>query len=283
MAYILLVIAASGITTSNFMAKQFNTNAKVVNTYLYSAIATFFSTIFFLICSGGNLCFTYEILPYSIIYGAIYGITFFSLTKAMKYGPISLTAFASSISLIIPTLYGVVMLDDPFGIIKFTGFILLILALVLITVKKGDAIGFSSKWLVLAILTFLGNGTLSILQKIQQMKFDGRYKSEFLIISFAIVCVTFLILGLRVQGSKKKMIAESIKYAAPAGIANGVLNFLVLMLTSMLPTAILFPSLSAINMTLTFILALLIFKEKLSKAQTTGYVLGVISVVLLNI
>ena len=78
------------------------------------------------------------------------------------------------------------------------------------------------------------------------------------------------------------MLGECIKYAAPAGIANGMVNFLVMVLTTMVPTVILFSSIQALAMSLTFVLALAVFKEKLSKAQTTGYILGIISVVLLN-
>lgn len=44
----------------------------------------------------------------------------------------------------------------------------------------------------------------------------------------------------------------------------------------------LFPSISSIDMSLTFILALAIFKEKLSVTQIIEYISGIISVVLLN-
>ena len=139
------------------------------------------------------------------------------------------------------------------------------------------------KWVMFVALSFFGNGFISIIQKNQQMKFNGAYKSEFMIVALIIVFVIFFLLGLSVKGDKKKMLGECIKYAAPAGLANGMVNFFIMVLTSLLPTAILFPSISAMDMTFTFIIALSIFKEKLSKIQTAGYLLGVISVILLNI
>ncbi len=282
MEYIFLCLAAAGVTFANFMSKQFNTKARVINPYFYSATFAFFAMIFFVISAGGKLYFTHQILPYSIIFGVIYGITSFSTVKAMKYGPISLTALVISISLVIPTLFGMIVLNDPIGISKYIGIVLIIFELILINVKKNNDMKFSFKWLIFAILCFLGNGFLTITQKIQQMTFDGRYKSEFMIIALAIVFVLFFILGLGVQGDKKKMLGECVKYAAPAGLVNGMVNFLVMVLTAMLPTAILFPSISAIDMSLTFILALVVFKEKMSKTQTIGYISGIISVVLLN-
>ena len=283
MEYIFLFMAAMGVTFNSFMSKQFNTKAKIINPFFYTANAAFFAMVFFFVMSaGGKLHFTYKFLPYSIAFGITYGITNFSTVKAMKYGPMSLTALASSLSLVIPTLYGVVALNDPFGILKCIGVILLVFALILINSKKNNELKISPKWLMFATMSFLGNGFLAIIQKNQQMTFDGGYKNEFMIIALAMISVLFLILGLRVQGDKKKMIGECIKYAAPAGLANGMVNFLVMVLTTMVPTVILFSSIQALAMSLTFVLALVVFKEKLLKAQTIGYILGIISVVLLN-
>ncbi len=282
MEYLFLCVAASGVTFQNFMSKQFNTRAKVINPYFYSATSAFFAMIFFLISSGGKFHFTKGVLPYSIVFGIVYGIAIFSNVKAMKYGPISITAFIISTSLLVPTLFGVIVLNDSIGILKYIGIMLLVFALILINVTKNSDTKISLKWVIFAIMCFLGNGFLTIIQKIQQMTFDGGYKSEFMIIALAIVCVLFFILGLGEQGDKKKMMGECVKYAAPAGVANGMVNFLVLVLTAMLPTAILFPSISAFDMSLTFILSLVVFKEKLSKTQTIGYISGMISVILLN-
>ena len=66
-------------------------------------------------------------------------------------------------------------------------------------------------------------------------------------------------------------------------MANGAVNLFVMLLTGLLPTAILFPSISAGGMAITFAIAILFYKEKLSKVQILGYMFGIISVVLLNI
>lgn len=282
MEYIFLFLAGMGATFNSFMSKQFNTKARVINPFFYTANAAFFAMVFFVISSGGKFYFTYDFLPYSIAFGITYGITIFSTVKAMKYGPISLTVFASSISLVIPTLYGVIVLNDPFGILKCVGVIFLVFALILINYKKNNDLKISPKWIIYATMSFLGNGFLAIIQKNQQMTFDGVYRSEFMIVALAMISVFFLILGLRVHGDKKNMLCECVKYAAPAGLANGMVNFLVMVLTTMVPTVILFSSVQAIAMSLTFVLVLVVFKEKLSNAQTMGYILGIISVVLLN-
>ena len=283
MEYLFLFITAAGVTFQNIMTKQFNTKVKVVNSYFYSSIVSFFAMIFFVISAGGKLHFTKELFPYSITCAVLFGIMLHANLKALKYGPMSITSLISSIALVVPTLFGIIVLNDPIGPLKYIGILFLVFALVMINLKKEDDKRFSPKWIIFATLLFFSNGLISIIQKVQQMAFDGEYKNEFMLCAFFIVFVLFFVMGLRVQGDKKKMLCECVKYAAPVGLANGLGNFLVLVLTAVLPTAILFPAISAVSMVLTFILALIVFREKLSKAQTIGYISGVISVVLLNI
>ena len=56
-----------------------------------------------------------------------------------------------------------------------------------------------------------------------------------------------------------------------------------MMLTALIPTAILFPSISGGGIVLGFVLAVFAYKEKLSMLQVIGYFIGMISVILLNI
>lgn len=283
MEYLLLCVSAAGSTFQNFMSKQFNAKGKAINPYFYATISAFMAMMFFVITSGGKFDFTVGILPYSIIFGVVYGITSFSTVKAMKYGPMSITSLMVSMSMVVPTLFGIIVLNDPIGMFTYIGLGLLILAIVLINIKKETGMKFSLKWVVFAALTFFGNGFLGTLQKVQQLTFNGAYKSEFMIIALMIVWVSLLIIGAVQQGDKKLMFTECVKYAGPAGLANGMVNLLGLVLMGMLPTAVLFPLRSSIDMVLTFVIAMLVFKEKPSVTQALGYTAGVVSVILLNL
>ena len=56
-----------------------------------------------------------------------------------------------------------------------------------------------------------------------------------------------------------------------------------MILTSLIPSAILYPTISAGGIVIAFLFALLVYREKLSKTQQIGYAIGVTSVVLLNL
>lgn len=282
MEYLLLALAASGTTFQNIMAKQFNTREGIRNPFFYSTVVAFTAMIFFAVSAGFKLNFNVEFLPYSIVFGVFFAIASVGNVFAMENGPMSLTSLVLSLSLILPTMFGIIVLDDPIGIFTYVGIFLLIVAIVLINIKNEKGTKLSLKWAMFALLTFICNGGCTITQKMQQLAFDGAYKSEFMIVSLIIVWVSLFLFGLRKQGDKKEMLKIAAKYAAPAGLANGMVNLLVMILTGLLPTAVLFPSISATGMALTFILALTVFKERLSVTQTVGYIAGVISVVLLN-
>ena len=57
----------------------------------------------------------------------------------------------------------------------------------------------------------------------------------------------------------------------------------MLILTGLIPNSVLFPCISAGGIVLSLFTALFLFKEKLSAFQIVGYVLGLASVILLNI
>ena len=78
-------------------------------------------------------------------------------------------------------------------------------------------------------------------------------------------------------------IKKCIPYAPIQGIANGLANFFVMVLTNRLAPAIMFPTISAGGIVCTFIVSLVLYKEKLSGMQFIGYAFGVSSVILLNL
>ena len=67
------------------------------------------------------------------------------------------------------------------------------------------------------------------------------------------------------------------------GLGNGVVNYLVLILSGEMPASVMFPLISAGGILATFLVSLFLYKEKLSKYQNIGLILGIISVIFLNI
>lgn len=282
MSYILLMATILGVTAQGIVSKQYCIKAKWQNSMMYSSIAAFFAMLFFVFCSIGTFNFDAEILPYSIAFGAFYCMSLFGGLNAIRTGPLSISVLVNQCGLIIPTLYGIVCLGDDIGACGYIGIILLFAALVFVNLKN-EKMQFSRSWFFWLALQFVGNGMCSTVQKMQQLEFNGAYKNEYMIVALFLVAAVAFVAGLYKNKNIGKSIASAFRYAPFQGIANGMVNLFVMILTSLLPTAILFPSISAGGMVITFIIAISIYKEKLSKVQILGYILGIASVVLLNI
>lgn len=282
MSYILLTATILGVTAQGIVSKQYCIKAKWQNSMMYSAIAALFAMLFFVFCSIGTFSYNSAILPYSVAFGGFYCMSLFGGLNAIRTGPLSISVLVNQFGLIIPTLYGILCLGDDIGICGYIGIVLLFAALVFVNLKN-EKMQFSRSWFFWLVLQFVGNGMCSTVQKMQQLKFGGDYKNEYMIIALFLVTVVCFAAGLYKNKNIGKSIASSFRYAPFQGIANGAVNLFVMILTALLPTAILFPSISAGGMVITFIIALSVYKEKLSKIQILGYMLGIISVILLNV
>lgn len=140
------------------------------------------------------------------------------------------------------------------------------------------------KWIIFVVLSFVGNGFCSIIQKVQQLNCNGKYKNEFMITALLIAGAVMFIYAIITE--KNDMIfnlKKGFKWYAVCGLANGIVNLFVIILSLKMSASVMFPIISAGGIITSLLVALFLYKEKLSKTQYTGLLLGIATVVLLNI
>lgn len=260
-------------------------NSKVTGgTLSFSAASCAAALVIFLITSGGKLNFNTEFLVYSVLFAVSYSVAVVLGVLAISTGPLSLTSLLTSFSLLIPTFYGILALDEPVSPNLFLGLGLLAAALVLINIENKGEKKITLQWILYVVLAFIGNGMCSTVQKVQQIDLAGQYKSEFMIVALVISIVALSVLALITE---KKQIIDHLKKGAVlytvCGLANGVVNFLVIFLATRMAASVMFPVISAGGIVLTFLISLFVYKEKLSKWQILGSALGLVSVIFLNL
>ena len=163
--------------------------------------------------------------------------------------------------------------------------ILLFVSLVLIHVeKKAAEKKITLKWVLYAAVAFVGNGMCSTIQKMQQLSCNGLYKNEFMVIALA---VSFVVLTIAALIPERKNLFVYMKkgfvWYISCGIANGVVNYLTLVLALRMPASIMFPVISAGGIITTALVSIFVYKEKLSLQQYIGLGLGTLAIVVLNI
>lgn len=279
---IFLLLVILGISAQHVTTKAYSTKAG--GAYSFSAAKTLTVLIVFTLTAGRNLTFSSESIIYSVAFAIAYSVNAIFTVLAINTGPLSLTSLIGQYSLIIPTLCGLLILNEEAGVALIIGIVLLLVSLLLINLEgKKEEKKITLKWGIYVFLSFVGNGGCSTIQKIQQIKCNGAYKSEFMIIALLISTIALFICTLI---SERDIMVHSFKkgfpYYSTCGLANGAVNFFVLVLATRMPASVMFPIISAGGIVTTALISIFVYKEKLSLPQKIGMVLGIAAVVVLG-
>lgn len=280
----LLIVIIFGITLQQVARKAYNIRV-TGGVYSFSAASALVAALLFIAVSGGSFQFSSKALFYAIAFAIAYCVAMIFTLLAITEGPLALTSLIISYSLIIPTFYGLLFLDEPIGIWLLIGIFLLLFSLFLINwEKKGEKKEITLKWGLFALLAFVGNGACSTIQKVQQIDCGGRYKNEFMLIALAISAVVMFLFALPVE---KKRLFNNLKqgflWYLLCGLGNGAVNLFVLVLSLKMPASVMFPLISAGGIVTTVFISIFVYKEKLSIQQKFGVALGTLAIVALNL
>lgn len=254
---------------------------------LLSAITSLFASIFFLMTDKGGFYVPAEMLILALVNACLIGAGFYGTFVAYQNGPYGLTRLISGFYLIFAIFYGIVFLKEPTSVLTYVGIAMVIAAMVLINYKKSgeDAgKGFSLKWLCWILVSTVANGFIGIITRMQQIEFNDACSNEFQFISFFGGFVLLALIGLVVDRDKLgTVMKKGSLYGFGAGVLNGAKNFLTLVIYLYLPLSIISPVKMGLGLVGSFAIALLFFKEKYTKIQLLGVVLGGVAIILLTI
>ena len=273
---IVLTLSMQNITKKGYTQKSSG------GVYTFSVLTCLSAALFFVMTSKG-LQWEKGVVPYALAFATAYCITTVFSVLAIGCGSLSLTNLMISYSLMIPAVYGVVWLEDKLGDFFYPGIVMLVCSLFLIN-EQSEKTKIRFKWIIYVTLAAVGNGMCSVFQKMQQVKFNEQYKSELMIIALVSGAIGLTIVAL-VQ--ERKEIIPCVKtgwiYAVLGGVCNGIVNLFVMILSGKMEASLMFPTISAGGIVVTYIISKYFYKESLTKRQFVGFVLGIVSVVLLNL
>ncbi len=287
MNYLLLFFVVMGVSMQGILKKAYNN--KVTNgVYSFSAVSTLAAMVIFIITLKDSFTYSLPLFAYSVAFAAAFCTAAVTNMLALATGALSLTSLVTQYSLIIPTAYGLILLNEEAGPYLYIGIALLLISLFFINIEeKGEKKRITLKWGFYALLAFIGNGLCSTIQKAQVVAFDGKYASEFMIVALALVTFFLLIIAFCTE---KKEALPNIKagwwHIILCGLAVGLVNFLVIVLSDEstgIPASVMFPIIAAGGILVSSLFSVFLYKEKLSKYQIIGLVLGTFSIIILNL
>src|SRR5215475_9525556 len=224
-------------------------------------------------------------LVLAIVQGLVLAVNFYLLAYTAQRAGVSVAILASRLSVAIPAILAFVLYGDSLNAVKIVGLATALSSLYLCTVTGPD-FGVTHVWLrrVLPVLVFLMFGCHFTLLKFTQARYlDSSSNHLYVTMSFLFAFVTSLTIGLVKIRATKVAIRDIIAGGALGLINYGAIYFLVKVLSfEGWQSSQLFPIYSVGVVIVSSLLAMFLFKERLSRLKTFGLVMGVAAVALLN-
>ncbi|NNE31375.1 MAG: EamA family transporter [Winogradskyella sp.] len=282
MIYLLLsIISSTGIFV---LFKLFNKYR--IDTMQAIIVNYFFACLVGILLYDGNIE-TQEIIQSNWFYATI-GLGFLFITifnvmalTAQKNG-LSVASVASKMSVIIPVLFGLIILNESIGVQKLIGIILALFAVYLTSTKKKEKTKFT-KTFYLPILLFLGSGVIDT--SINYFAPDDKIPLfSALIFAFAFI-IGILIIIYRLIVHKNYFQLKSIPLGALLGIVNYASIYFLLKALRIenLESSTLFTVNNVAIVALSTLVGLILFKERISVKNWIGIFVAFVSIILVTL
>lgn len=288
MPYLYLVVSVILSATASVFCKFFTKkNSKYKNYetfYNFLLISCVFLgwLIFFIF----DFSFEPSVLWFSLMFGIFFFMGFYGMVMAIKFGSVLLTALFINLSLIIVTIWGFIFWGEVITFPVIIGLILVVLSIFLCVYTKSDKKeSVSLKWFLFVLIAFVGNAGCTIVQRTQQVQYDGQHGTMMMAFATCISMILYLIIFLKSDKTGALLIIKKSGWLAVCGaISNFLMNFLVMLLAlSFLSASLIYPVISVGGLGVVTLFSFFVFKERLHWWQWVGLVSGAVAIAILSI
>lgn len=230
--------------------------------------------------------FKVGVFPYALGFGVCYALATIGLVYAVKTGPLALTSLVVALSLTATAVWGLLFWNSTLTWFVGLGLCLIVVSLWLCLRKGQSVVRISWRWGVFAGMAFVGNAGCTIVQRMQQTAFEGKYGSALMFFGTVISTIVCIVLYVRVgKGDGKKILKSPTACLPVLGAATNVLLNVCMMrmATSVLSPTLIYPTVSVGGIVVVSLFSLFVFREKMTRLQWLGVGVGAVAVALLSL
>ncbi len=294
---LLFIFNIIAISLTFVFVKEYKKDAPI----FYSAIRMLFTSLIFVVAffalgglqKGINLSKIWMLL----LLVALFVLCYYFTVLALKEGPMSISSLIFSFALLIPAIYGIIFLNNPVGLFFWIGIALFIACIILINYEPKNKnedqkqVKITFKWLVYVLIAAITDGVASIIISIAGQSPSGNEQDvlfngvSFLMISFLLTTVILLVIALFKEKPKLKSNLKSVSvWGGLCGLFTGISFILMMYFTNLgiISNAVYFPVYSGGQLILCSLIGIFCYKEKFRPIQYLGIILGIASVIFLN-
>lgn len=212
-----------------------------------------------------------------VVNGILFLASFVLLQINVRRNGVVLSATFMKLGVLVPTLLSVIAFREKPEVQQVIGFLVALLAIVLINFEKdqGEA-GFK----IGLLLLLLGGGSGDAMAKIYDEVGPAQFEEQFLCFTFASALVLCVILAIKKQ---QKLTKTDILFGLLVGIPNYFSARFLLKAVGEVPAVVAYPTYSVATIVVISLVGMLCFKEKITKRQQVAIGIILVALVLLNI
>ena len=228
--------------------------------------------------------------PLSLLTGFWFILTYVLMTVSSQRSGVTVTSLSSKLSVVIPTLFGILVLKEQLGIVPAIGIALALVALFLVVSKKNkdDVVADKAKpsalIILLPVFIFFGTGIGDVLMKLTETANTSNDMTPMIAFIYLVSFVFGIILVIFdfINGKSKWQWKSAI-----GGIVLGAVNFFstysIYHAMRVFDNVVLFPIYNIGVVSLTALIGLVCFKEKLTWKNYLGLALAIIAVLMITV
>lgn len=248
--------------------------------------------------TGFIVCKEFDTLPQlvaepwfglSFLTGFWFIFTYLLMTVSTQRSGVTVTSLSSKLSVVLPIVAGIMFFGEPLSLVATAGIVLALVALFLVVGGRRDArpcVRTGKSGMITALLPvfiFFGTGTGDILMKINERQHAGG-DMGFMIAFIYFVALIFgiILVVIDIIRGKSKWQWKSAVGGVMLGVINYFSTYCVMNAMRFYDNVVLFPIYNIGVVSLTAIVGLLFFKEKLTWKNYLGLGIAIIAVVLIT-
>ena len=288
MYWILTILLTVFMCLQSVFTRMYNDKLEgsIENSSLFTLVRVLIIAVFFLVLCKFRPQWHGPTMPYAFAYGAMLAVNLICSTMAYLTGPFSLTSLLISSSMVLVTLWGVFFLHEAVSLTMAAGIVLFAVSLLLLHEKAPEDCKLTPVWWVYTSLTFFCNAGCTLSQKLHQTRFPGLYSNDFMFygaVLCALLCVIYCLCK-RVKPVQMKLAWTKGWFPMiGVGVACALVNLLLMVLNAKVAASLLFPTVSGLCLLLAAAFSKFVYHEKATRRQKISYIVGVCSVILMNL
>lgn len=287
MLFLILSVLAStlfGISFKVIAVKNINGFQAIIVNYIMAGSLGFLTTK----SSVTPMNVVHEpFFPIAVFLGIVFISSLFVISETTAKQGISVAQVANRMSVVVPISIAILFYGDGVSISKIIGIILAIMAVYLVSHKDARGKVPDKFWWLFPLIIFVCSGIIdSSINYAQRNLLNDLNFDAFLSTIFATAFVFgFMVLLYQLTVKKEKFQLQAI----PAGLILGTINFgtmyfiISALNTNVLEPSVLFPINNLSILTLSTVVSVIVFKEKLSSKNWIGIGLSLLAILILGL